>query len=192
MNNLMSSAVKYVSSFSIVAALAVPAVGCSGGTNVGSGGGDGDAGTKSSSATLCDPEGSWNVQFQWSGRSPGELTMEVAADNTAKILAGDGVGATTGRWSVSNDSITWSFADGSTFSGSATASCSIGAGQMKNTAGKVGSFTADKGGTSGSSSEKKECTSDGQCSSKCSSDCYTCRYDSCKCGRRGVSGACLY
>ncbi|MBX3228379.1 MAG: hypothetical protein KIT84_06985 [Labilithrix sp.] len=45
------------------------------------------------------------------------------------------------------------------------------------------------GGSSGSSSE---CTSDSSCSSKCSSDCYSCRSGSCKCGRRGVSGGCLY
>ncbi len=179
MNNVTSSALGYIFFF-VAAALAVPASGCSGGsTSTGSGSGSGsDAGTASSAATLCEPEGSWSVQFQWSGRTPGELTIEVAADKTAKIPAGDGVGATTGTWSTSDDTITWSFADGSTFYGSATASCSIGTGHMKNTAGKLGSFTASKGGAAGSGGSEActGCTADSDCGS-----CERCQRTTCSC-----------
>jgi hypothetical protein len=98
----------------------------------------------------CDPKGTWAVNFQWAGSGSGRLNIEVVADGTARILAGSGVSATTGTYSVNGDTITWSFADGSTFSGSTTTSCSIAAGTMKNTAGDMGTFTAAKGG-SGSS-----------------------------------------
>lgn len=182
MNNVISSAVGYLSSLCVVAALAAAATGCSGGTNSGGNGGGGDAGTGSSSAGLCDPEGSWNVHFQWSGRTPGELTMEVAADRTAKILAGDGVTATTGTWSTSSDSTTWSFADGSRFTGSASASCAISSGHLSNTAGTVGSFTADKGGASssgGGGGECDGCTADSDCG-----HCQRCERSTCSCVAR--------
>jgi hypothetical protein len=36
------------------------------------------------------------------------------------------------------------------------------------------------------------CTSDGECSSHCSDDCYQCLSGSCSCGYRGVSGSCIF
>ena len=45
--------------------------------------------------------------------------------------------------------------------------------------------------SSGGGGSKDECKYDGDCSSDCPTDCYGCRSGSCKCGRRGVSGACL-
>lgn len=183
MNNVMSGAVRYVSSFCILATLAGPVTACSSGTNGGSSGVRGDGGTSSSSSALCDPEGSWSVHFQWSGWTPGELTMEVAADQTAKILAGGGVTATTGTWSTSSDSITWSFADGSRFTGNATASCAIASGHMNNTAGNTGSFTADKGDTtsSGGGDDGKcdGCTADSDCGR-----CERCQRSTCSCVAR--------
>lgn len=46
--------------------------------------------------------------------------------------------------------------------------------------------------SSGGGGGTKECTTDGQCSSKCG-DCYSCRSGSCKCGYRGTaSKACIF
>ena len=177
MSSLTANAVKHGSLLLLVAALAAAASACSDGSGAST---SGDGGTGSTSSALCDPEGSWDVDFQWSGRTPGELTMVVAADKTAKILAGDGVGATTGTWSVTGETITWSFADGSTFAGAPTASCAIGAGSMKNTAGKLGKFTASKGGSASSSSSSggacTGCTADSDCGS-----CERCERTTCSC-----------
>lgn len=43
-------------------------------------------------------------------------------------------------------------------------------------------------GGSGGGGSTKECTSDGQCSSKCSSGCYECSSNSCSCGYQGHDG----
>lgn len=50
---------------------------------------------------------------------------------------------------------------------------------------KCGDGQSDGGGT------RPECTSDSQCSSRCS-DCYQCLGGSCSCGYRGISGSCIF
>ncbi len=47
-------------------------------------------------------------------------------------------------------------------------------------------------GGGGGGGGSAECTVSVNCSSRCSGNCYRCSSGSCQCGRRGVSGACLY
>ena len=87
--------------------------------------------------------GTWQISFEWAGRTPGELTLVVAGDQTCQQLSGPGVGATTGTASVTGDDATWVLEDGSTWSGVVMSSASI-SGTMKSAAGNVGTFNGTK------------------------------------------------
>jgi hypothetical protein len=105
-----------------------------------------------SNSGACDPDGTWAVQFQWSGRTPGALTL-VIAGTSIQQESGPGVGAASGTVSVSGHQLTWRLSDGSTWTGAADSSCAtIANGTMTSSTGNPGSFAADKQGGTGSSS----------------------------------------
>jgi hypothetical protein len=105
----------------------------------------GTPGTFTARKNACDADGTWNVTFQWSGRTPGQLAIIVAADQSARIPSGPGVGAATGTTAIDGYAITWSMSDGSTMTGTADANCQIiNSGTMRSSTGTPGAFTAHK------------------------------------------------
>jgi hypothetical protein len=127
--------------------------GSTGGTTGTSGGSTGSSGNSGNgpSTSNCDADGTWGVDFQWSGRTPDTLTLDISGTSVDQ-LSGPGVGAATGTISVNGEQLTWTLSDGSTWTGNAGANCTdITAGTMVSSAGILGSFTAVKGGGSGAS-----------------------------------------
>lgn len=106
-------------------------------------------GGSSSDAGSC-ATGGWDVQFKWRNRSPGALFIVTDASDKTEIPAGPGVTATTGTAAVTDSTrITWTLGDGSTMAGDADAKCAeVIEGQMTNTAGNTGVFTATRLGKS--------------------------------------------
>ena len=210
----------------------------------------------------CDADGTWDVSFQWSGRTPGQLVL-VVSNGKVQQLTGPGVGAATGTLSTSGDDLTWKLSDGSTWTGLADATCDdIAMGSMTSSSGNNGTFVAQKQTTSGgggcttalpsgsysrscsgcvmqgtvlscascgdgrggepsaqidtcscstatstqnisnqngvltcgssTSTRSGGCTSDSQCSSHCSNDCYQCNSGSCLCGSEDSYGVCTF
>src|SRR5579859_204866 len=76
----------------------------------------------SSNSPGCSSDGTWAVSFQWSGRTPGELTL-VTSGSLADQESGPGVGAASGTISKSGDEVSWTLSDGSTWSGTLDSSC---------------------------------------------------------------------
>ncbi len=93
----------------------------------------------------CDFDGTWDVAFQWSGRTPGALSIVVAPDQSAEIPSGPGVSAATGTTAIDGFNVTWSMSDGATMTGAADANCQvISSGTMRSKAGTTGVFKAQK------------------------------------------------
>ena len=93
----------------------------------------------------CDADGTWAVKFQWTGRTPGALSIVVAPDQSAKIPSGPGVSAATGTTAINGFEVSWSMSDGSTMTGTADSGCTtIASGTMKSSTGTLGVFTAQK------------------------------------------------
>jgi hypothetical protein len=109
----------------------------------GSGATSGGSGSTGSQAN-CNPDGTWSVSFQWSGRTPDTLTLEISGTSVTQP-ASAGVSAATGTISVNGEQLTWTMSDGSTWTGNAGASCAdISAGTMSSSTGNPGAFTAQK------------------------------------------------
>ncbi len=99
----------------------------------------------------CNADGTWNLSFQWSGRNPGALVLDISGTSVDQ-LAGPGVSSATGTISVNGSQLTWVLSDGSTWTGNAGTSCNdITEGTMTSSTGNPGRFTGTKASGSGSS-----------------------------------------
>jgi hypothetical protein len=90
--------------------------------------------------------GSWTLQFQKNGRSPGVLRLVNSADQTFLVPGGQpGDNATdeSGTWSVNANEIKWVFPE-STWSGTATSTTSV-SGTIADQTGTLGTFTGCQG-----------------------------------------------
>jgi hypothetical protein len=87
--------------------------------------------------------GTWTVDFEWAGRTPGVLSLVVTPNLACQQLAGPGVGATTGTISVANNDIKWVMEDGTSWSGTGTSSTTM-SGSMTSSSGNTGTFNATK------------------------------------------------
>ncbi len=105
--------------------------------------------SSSGNSSTCDPTGSWAVNFQWSGRTPGALTLDISGSSVQQ-LSGPGVSAANGSISVFGHEFTWTLSDGSTWKGAVDSTCtSIAAGSMTSSTGNPGTFSAEKQGSPG-------------------------------------------
>jgi hypothetical protein len=126
-------------------------LGCSGSAN-GSGSSTTNGSHSSSNSSSCSPDGTWAVQFQWSGRTPGALSL-VVSGGSVEQESGPGVGAASGTISMNGSDLSWTLSDGSTWSGTVDSSCkSIADGTMTSSTGNPGTFSAEKGSNGGSGS----------------------------------------
>jgi hypothetical protein len=106
--------------------------------------GSGTAGQFTARKNACDADGTWAVAFQWSGRTPGQLELDVV-DTNVQQLAGPGVGAASGTITASGTDLTWKLSDGSTWTGSTDSNCQkVAMGTMTSGSGNTGIFVAQK------------------------------------------------
>jgi hypothetical protein len=104
----------------------------------------GNPGAFSARKNACDADGAWSVDFQWQGRTPGALTLDVSGTSAAQE-SGPGVGAASGTISASGTRLTWTLSDGSTWTGSTDSNCQeITNGTMTSSTGNTGAFVAAK------------------------------------------------
>ena len=109
-----------------------------------------DSSSSGSQITKNDLVGTWTVSFQWSGRSPGVLTLVINSDFTYSTPAGPGVGASSGTLSITinGNNITMvesgPSSEGTTWIGTATSSTRF-AGTWQGANGNTGTFSACKG-----------------------------------------------
>jgi hypothetical protein len=131
---------------------------------------DHDAGPDASTELSCSAVGTWDVSFQWSGRTPGELVIDVS-DKSVNVHAGPGVMAQSGTVTFDTGKyVAWQFPDKSVWSATMDASCCVTTmGMMLDASNNVGSFMGRKNasGCSSGSSQGDDgptgCTADADC-----------------------------
>lgn len=118
--------------------------------------------------TAANLAGDWTVDFQWSGRTPGQLLVTCDGAGACKIPGGQAGGPKTddnGTATVSGNQVTLKFSN-ATHLGVATSDAVVW-GYMDSTDGNTGIWTATRGRPSSSSSSSGGggCTADVDCGS---------------------------